>query len=55
LGIRRFFVSPQESGELCLMASIMGDSGNVTKAAIVGILKVYLPNFEHIETGKGLD
>jgi len=31
------------------------DSGNVTKAAIVDILKVYLPNFEHIETGKGLD
>jgi len=170
LGIRRFFVSPQESGELCLMASIMGESGdiffpkldedrdmipfdqiakdllksmgmetdicqteeeakqkillmtdssksypvyffgsetcgekafeefftakeeldndsfvnlgvvknskkrsiqeiddifdrlhnlfesqNVTKAAIVDVLKVYLPNFEHIETGKGLD
>ncbi len=31
------------------------DSGNVTKSAIVDILKVYLPNFEHIETGKGLD
>jgi len=30
-------------------------SGNVTKAGIVEILKVYLPNFEHIETGKGLD
>jgi len=170
LGIRRFFVSPQESGELCLMASIMGESGdiffpkldedrdmipfdqiakdllnsmgmkidvcqteeeakqkmllmtdssknypvyffgsetcgekafeeffttkeeldnnsfinlgvvknskkrsiqeidaifdrlhnlfesrNVTKATIVDVLKVYLPNFEHIETGKGLD
>lgn len=31
------------------------DSGNVTKGGIVEILKVYLPNFEHIETGKGLD
>ena len=31
------------------------DSGNVTKSAIVDILKVYLLNFEHIETGKGLD
>ena len=31
------------------------DSGNITKSAIVAILKVYLPNFEHIETGKGLD
>ena len=28
-GIRRFFVSPQESGELCLMASIMGKSGDI--------------------------
>ena len=31
------------------------ESNNVTKAAIVDILKIYLPNFEHIETGKGLD
>ncbi len=29
LGIKRFFVSPQESGELCLMASIMGESGDI--------------------------
>lgn len=29
LGIRRFFVSPIESGELCLMASIMGESGGI--------------------------
>ncbi len=28
-GIRRFFVSPEESGELCLMASIMGESGDI--------------------------
>ncbi|MEI6679760.1 MAG: polysaccharide biosynthesis protein [Mariniphaga sp.] len=31
------------------------ESKEVTKAAIVDILKIYLPNFEHIETGKGLD
>ncbi|MCL6103368.1 MAG: polysaccharide biosynthesis protein [Bacteroidetes bacterium] len=31
------------------------ESQNVTKAAIVDVLKEYLPNFEHIETGKGLD
>ena len=31
------------------------ESKNVTKAAIVNILKVFLPNLEHIETGKGLD
>lgn len=29
LGIRRFFVSPIESGELCLMASVMGESGEI--------------------------
>ena len=31
------------------------DSNEVTKEEIVSILKKYLPNFEHIETGKGLD
>jgi FlaA1/EpsC-like NDP-sugar epimerase len=29
LGIRRFFVSPIESGELCLMASVIGESGDI--------------------------
>ena len=29
LGIRRFFVSPQEAGELCLIASVMGESGDI--------------------------
>ena len=29
LGIRRFFVSPIESGELCLFASVMADSGDI--------------------------
>ena len=29
LGIRRFFVSPEEAGELCLMASVMGPSGSI--------------------------
>ena len=31
------------------------ETDKVTKAAIVDALKDYLPNFEHIETGKGLD
>ncbi|MDF1561389.1 MAG: nucleoside-diphosphate sugar epimerase, partial [Bacteroidales bacterium] len=31
------------------------ESGNGTKAAIVDILKSWLPDFEHIEKGKGLD
>jgi len=29
LGIRRFFVSPIESGELCLAASVLGESGDI--------------------------
>lgn len=29
LNIRRFFVSPQESGELCLIASVEGESGDI--------------------------
>ena len=29
LGIRRFFVSPVESGELCLFASVMAESGDI--------------------------
>ena len=31
------------------------DSGNVTKTGVVEILHEWLPNFEHIEKGKGLD
>jgi FlaA1/EpsC-like NDP-sugar epimerase len=29
LGIKRFFVSPEESGQLCLIASILGKSGDI--------------------------
>jgi FlaA1/EpsC-like NDP-sugar epimerase len=29
LGIRRFFVSPRESGEICLAASLLGASGDI--------------------------
>ena len=31
------------------------DKEETTKQRIVGIMKSYLPNFEHIETGKSLD
>ena len=31
------------------------NSDSVTKAEIVEILQEWLPNFEHIEKGKGLD
>ena len=27
--VKRFFVSPQESGQICLMASILGESGDI--------------------------
>lgn len=29
IDIKRFFVSPQESGELCLLSSIIGESGDI--------------------------
>jgi FlaA1/EpsC-like NDP-sugar epimerase len=29
VGVRRFFVSPVESGELCLFASVMAESGDI--------------------------
>jgi len=29
LGIKRFFVSPEESGQLCLMASVLGKTGDI--------------------------
>ena len=31
------------------------NSGDYNKADIVNLLKNYIPNFEHIETGKSLD
>ena len=27
--VRRFFVSPEESGEICLITSILGNSGDI--------------------------
>jgi len=45
----------QETDEIFDCPYNLFESNNVTKAAIVDILKVYLPNFEHIEKGKGLD
>jgi len=45
----------QEIGAIFDRLHTLFESQNITKSAIVDILKVYLPNFEHIETGKGLD
>jgi len=47
--------SMQEIDEIFDRLHTLFESNKVTKAAIVDILKIYLPNFEHIETGKGLD
>ncbi|MFA9392687.1 MAG: polysaccharide biosynthesis protein [Prolixibacteraceae bacterium] len=45
----------KEIDEIFAQLNQLFESNNVSKSAIVDILKVYLPNFEHIETGKGLD
>lgn len=29
LGIKRYFISPQESGQLCLVASVLGETGDI--------------------------
>lgn len=34
---------------------VLFNSGNVTKAEVVEILHKWMPSFEHIEKGKGLD
>ncbi len=41
--------------ELCSRLSSAFEAEKTTKDKIVSILKDYLPNFEHIETGKSLD
>ena len=45
----------REIDEIITSLTNLFSSGNVSKANLVDILKAYLPNFEHIETGKGLD
>ena len=50
--VRRDF---REIDEIFTRLRTLFDSGHVTKSAIVDILKTWLPNFEHIEKGKGLD
>jgi FlaA1/EpsC-like NDP-sugar epimerase len=45
----------REIDEIFTRLRTLFDSGQVTKGAIVDILKTWLPNFDHIEKGKGLD
>jgi FlaA1/EpsC-like NDP-sugar epimerase len=40
---------------ICLNLQALFERETLTKAEVVGVLKDYLPNFEHIEKGKGLD
>ncbi len=41
--------------KLCSDLNSAFEQGSTTKAQIVDIMKDYLPNFQHIETGKSLD
>lgn len=50
--VRRDF---REIDEIFARLRQLFDSGNVSKASIVDILKTWLPDFDHIEKGKGLD
>ena len=48
-------VYPREIDEIFVRLRQLFDRGDVSKAEIVNILKRWLPDFEHIEKGKGLD
>jgi hypothetical protein len=48
----------QELGEIERMLKQLRslfDNDTVSKQEIVALIEAYIPNFEHIETGKGLD
>jgi len=45
----------REIDEIFERLSTLFDSKNVTKAEVVEILKRWLPDFDHIEKGRGLD
>lgn len=45
----------EEVGEIVGKLKRLFDGGEATKENVVGVLKEYLPNFSHLETGKNLD
>jgi len=47
--------SPAEIDGIFRELRLLFERAEVTKADVVGVLKDYLPNFAHIETGKSLD
>ena len=57
--VKRFFVSPQESGQICLLASILGESGDIffPKLDMVNDMKPFTLIVEALlnEFGLGLD
>ena len=57
LGVIRGKTIPDKSSILCLYKKlkIEFDKEETSKEKIINVLKEYLPNFEHIETGKNLD
>lgn len=48
-------LSKEEINKTIVELKNLMDSGNYNKTAIVGLLKQYIPDFKHIETGKSLD
>lgn len=57
LGVITDKVRPERTAVIDLVNTLNEafESDNCTKNDIVRIIKQYMPNFEHIETGKGLD
>ena len=57
LGVIKDKVKPEKTAVVDLIKTLdtAFESENYTKADIVKIMSGYLPNFEHIETGKSLD
>jgi FlaA1/EpsC-like NDP-sugar epimerase len=55
--IKRFFVSPQESGQICLIASILGESGDIffPKLDMVNDMKPFTLIVEALLKEYGLD
>ena len=45
----------QKIDEIVYKLQSLFDSGNVTKAGVVNIMREWLPDFDHIERGRGLD
>ena len=45
----------EEIEEIFSVLNALFQRGNVTKPEIVNLMRRFIPNFQHIETGRGLD